>query len=114
MKIAFYDTKPKDKLLFDLVSKDEDIDVFYIKDGLDESTAKLAAGFDTVCVCDDKEINDRVLKAVGGYGVRAVIIRDEDEKNNYERSKRCGIDIMRIKITPPDKLVNSKWVSYLP
>ncbi|MBQ9278705.1 MAG: hypothetical protein IJ224_08735 [Lachnospiraceae bacterium] len=114
MKIAFYDTKPKDKIIFDLISKDENIDVFYIKDSLDETTANLAAGFDTICVCDEKELKEGVLKAVVHYGVRAVIIRDKDDKRNFESYKRCGIDIMRINIAPPDKLINSKWVSYLP
>ncbi len=113
MKIAFYDTKKKDKILFDMISKEEKIDVFYIKDRLDESTARLAAGFDTVCVCDDDEIKDSILTAVRHYGVKAVIIRDEENKGN-NHYKRCGIDIMRVTVTPPDKMINSKWVSYLP
>ena len=51
MKILFYDTKKYDKESFDMVAPEfTDMEIDYLETDLNKHTARLAAGYDAICV----------------------------------------------------------------
>ena len=58
MKIAFYGTKPYDRLWFEPLSREYGHRIKFIEGLLNEDTITLANGYDAVCVF----VNDKVDK----------------------------------------------------
>ena len=50
MKIAFYDTKPYDKIWFEKMIDEYGFPVKFFEHKLNEDTAILSRGFDVVCI----------------------------------------------------------------
>ena len=50
MKIAFYSTKPYDKIYFEPMSKDYDIDIHFFEVPCCEETILLTKGYDALCI----------------------------------------------------------------
>lgn len=58
-KIAFFDTKPYDKEVFD--EENTHYEMVYFESKLNEKTARLAQGFDCVCAFVNDDINQKVI-----------------------------------------------------
>ena len=75
MKIAFFDTKPYDRVSFDKLAADNGIKIKYFETKLNEDTAELAAGYDAVCVFVNDTVNEAVIDRLAELGVKAVALR---------------------------------------
>ncbi|MBR5445759.1 MAG: 2-hydroxyacid dehydrogenase [Clostridia bacterium] len=75
MKIAFFDTKPYDKLAFEKYGADHDIEFKFFEAKLNEDTAELARGFDGVCVFVNDTVNAAVIDTLCRMGVGTVALR---------------------------------------
>ena len=115
MKIAFYDTKPYDKIWFDIVAREERIKVIYIKESMNNNSVAFAIGCNAVSIHESSEIDDEVIKTIKNYGINAVLIRSDNSDNDrLIKEKRQGIDFIIIPSASLQSLFKSKWVSYLP
>ena len=75
MKIAFFDTKPYDKIAFDKHAKNNDIEIKYFETKLNEDTVELAAGHDAVCVFVNDTVNAAVIDRLCELGVTMLALR---------------------------------------
>lgn len=75
MKIAFFDTKPYDKLSFNRYSESSGIEFKYYETKLNEDTVYLAHGFDGVCVFVNDTVNAFVIDKLAEMGVKVIALR---------------------------------------
>lgn len=73
MKVAFFDTKPYDKMAFDKYK--QDLEIKYFETKLNEDTVELASGFDVVCVFVNDLVNQNVIDRLVQLNVKAVALR---------------------------------------
>jgi D-lactate dehydrogenase len=87
-KLAFFDTKPYDRVWFDRFNTNYEIT--YIENKLNRNTAKFAKGHDAVCAFVNDEISKDVIDALYQEGIRVITLRSAgynnvDVKYAYEK-----------------------------
>ncbi|MEE1019520.1 MAG: 2-hydroxyacid dehydrogenase, partial [Acutalibacteraceae bacterium] len=75
MKIAFYDTKPYDRIWFEPMSEQYGHKIKFFEDKLNENTAVLSNGCDAVCVFVNDTVNAEVVDRLHELGVKAIALR---------------------------------------
>ncbi len=75
MKIAFFDTKPYDRISFDKHANENDIEFKYFETKLNEDTVELANGFDGVCIFVNDTANASVIDKLCEMGVKVIALR---------------------------------------
>lgn len=75
MRIAFFDTKPYDKVFFDKYGNEQDIKFKYFEAKLNEDTVDLAHGYDGVCAFVNDTINDAVIDRLTDMGIKILALR---------------------------------------
>lgn len=75
MRIAFFDTKPYDKLTFEKYADAYGVSIKYFETKLNEDTAELASGFDAVCAFVNDTVNDKVIDKFYEMGIRVLALR---------------------------------------
>ncbi len=75
MRIAFFDTKPYDKVFFDKYGNEKDIKFKYFEAKLNEDTVDLAHGYDGVCAFVNDTINDAVIDRLAEMGIKILALR---------------------------------------
>ncbi|MCL2109352.1 MAG: 2-hydroxyacid dehydrogenase, partial [Oscillospiraceae bacterium] len=90
MKIAFYDTKPYDKVWFDTLAGQYNAEISYFDFKLNAHTAALAAEHEAVCVFVNDEVDKAAIDALYKVGVRLIALRcagynNVDFKQAYEK-----------------------------
>ena len=103
MKIAFYSTKPYDKIYFEPYSKDYDITIKFLAVPCKEETVSLAAGYDAVCIFVNDYLNKDMIKQLKDMGIKAILLRSAgfnhvDIKTAYE----CEIPVLRVPSYSPE------------
>lgn len=75
MKIAFFDTKPYDRVAFDKHTRKNGIEIKYFETKLNEDTVELSAGYDAVCVFVNDTVNAAVIDRLSDLGVKMLALR---------------------------------------
>lgn len=75
MKIAFFDAKSYDLPCFEKSGASRGITFKFFETKLTEDTAKLAKGYDGVCVFVNDTVNAAVIDRLYGYGIRLIALR---------------------------------------
>ena len=96
MKIAFYDTKPYDKIWFDPLAEQYGYKIKYFEYRLNPDTAILAKGFDAVCVFVNDTVNKEVIDILYESGVRAILLRCSGYNNVDFKAAYQKIHIIRV------------------
>ena len=106
MKILFYDTKPYDRQAFDAVIKDfGDIEIDYMKTDISPKTARLAAGYDAVCLFVASDANREVISALAKENVKLLLLRCAGFNNvDLAAAKEFGITVMRVPAYSPESI----------
>ena len=130
MRIAFYDTKPYDRIWFEIIAKDEGFETEYIEEAIDEDTVSLAEGYDAVSVYSDIEtqdtddvsnenqirdnITDEIVRRLYEEGIRAILLRNEKiDKSRLIGINRYGMSIYAVPAYSPRE-INRKALGILP
>lgn len=96
MKIAFYDTKPYDKIWFEPLKEQYGYHIKYFDYRLSPDTAILAKGFDAVCVFVNDTVNKEVIEILYELGVRAILLRCSGYNNVDFKTAYKKIHIIRV------------------
>ncbi len=97
MKVAFFDTKPYDKLWFDPMAKESDIKIKYFENKLNDDTAVMAKGYDAVCVFVNDTINAQVIAILAQIGVKLIALRCSGYNNvDFKAAKEHNIKVVRV------------------
>lgn len=73
--VAFFDTKPYDRLWFDRLSKDYGVELKYFEEKLNPSTAVLAGGMKAAVAFVNDNISGETVRALSKNGVKAIALR---------------------------------------
>lgn len=96
MKIAFYDTKPYDKIWFEPLSKEYNYKVKFFEHKLNEDTAVLAKGYDAVCIFVNDTANEQVIDILAKLNVGIIALRCAGYNNVDLKAAREKIKVVRV------------------
>lgn len=101
-RVAFYDTKPYDKVFFDPEAVRLGLSIEYQEFRLSAANAVSARGAIAVCVFVNDVINDACLKNLAEQGIRFVALRCAGFNNiDLEAAKVHGITVVRVPAYSP-------------
>lgn len=100
MKIAFFNTKPFDKEFFDKFNKTNELTYYDVS--LNESSVKLAEGFEGICVFVNDKVNASIVEKLAKFGVKLIILRSAGFNNvDLEATKKAGMVVVRVPAYSP-------------
>ncbi len=101
MRIAFFDTKPYDRLYFDEGFQRAGMEVAYFEYKLRADTAVLAQGFDAVCAFVNDVIDEKTLDLLDAYGVHLLALRCAGYNNVDFRAAFGKVHVVRVPAYSP-------------
>jgi len=75
MRIAFFDTKPYDRKIFNQFLDKYDFNIKYYEAKLNEDTVTLATNFDVVCAFVNDTLNKEVINTLNDLGIGLLALR---------------------------------------
>lgn len=99
--IAFFDTKPYDKVWFDQFAPKYGIEITYFESKLNEKTAPLAAGYEIVCAFVNDSITEEVIDILYEGSVRLLAMRCAGYNNIDFKAAFEKIHIVRVPAYSP-------------
>lgn len=102
IKLAVFSSKSYDKTSL-MAAATNNISITFFENRLTSLTAKLAAGFDAVCVFVNDELNQDVLSELKENGVKFIVLRCAGFNNlDLEACKALGIQCARVPAYSPE------------
>lgn len=101
-KVAFYDTKPYDKVFFDVQAKQLGLALEYHEFRLSAANAASAKGAVAVCVFVNDPVDAACLKNLAELGIKLVALRCAGFNNvDLDAAKTLGITVVRVPAYSP-------------
>ncbi len=102
MDVALFSTKPYDRQFFELANKQFSHRLTFFEPRLTRETVVLTEGFDAVCAFVNDQLDESVLTALDGYGIKVVAMRCAGFNNvNLAVAAQLGIKIVRVPAYSP-------------
>lgn len=98
-KIAFFDTKPYDRIWFDRLNKDFEIQ--YFESRLRPESARLAEGCKAVCAFVNDEINAKTVNTLANMGVEIIAMRCAGYNNVALSEAKGKLRVVRVPAYSP-------------
>lgn len=102
MKIAFYDTKPYDKIWFASIAREMGYAIKFHEVKLNEDTALLAKGYDAVCIFVNDTADKHVIKILHEFGVKAILLRCAGFNNVDLKAAEGKLKVLRVPSYSPE------------
>lgn len=102
MKIAFYGTKPYDKIWFEPLGKDYGFDIHFIELPCNDDTVFLANGYDAICIFVNDYVNASMIDKLYEMGVKAILLRSAGFNNVDIKAAENKIVILRVPSYSPE------------
>ncbi|CAH0997452.1 D-lactate dehydrogenase [Emticicia aquatica] len=100
MKIAFFSTKPYDKEFFEKNKQTHELAFYDVS--LNESSVRLAEGFDAICVFVNDIVNATILEKLAQLGIKLIALRCAGFNNvDFEVAKKLNISVVRVPAYSP-------------
>ncbi|MBR3934531.1 MAG: 2-hydroxyacid dehydrogenase [Clostridia bacterium] len=96
MNVAFFDTKPYDKIWFDKYSEKYGVKIKYFESKLSEDTAVLARGCDCVCTFVNDNIDKSAIERLNMKGIKLIAMRCAGYNNVDLKAAQNKIKIVRV------------------
>ena len=100
-KIAFFDTKPYDKIWFEKYKKEYDIDIKYFDVKLSSDTAIIARDFDGVCAFVNDRIDKLTIDILSALGINIIAMRCAGYNNVDLKAAKDKITVVRVPVYSP-------------
>lgn len=107
MKIAFFSTKPYDRRFFEATNQGlndsgDGHELRFFEPRLTPETAKLADGYQAVCVFVNDTLDAAVLGQLASQGTVLILLRCAGYNNvDLEAAKRLGLTVLRVPVYSP-------------
>jgi len=101
MKIAFFDTKPYDRELFDRMNKDFGFTIKYYETKLTEDSVTLTKGYDVVCVFVNDTVKKTVIHELLKNDIKMIALRCAGFNNVDVAATKCKIPVVRVPAYSP-------------
>ena len=97
MKIAFFDTKPYDRIAFSKPAQEMGHEIAFFDCRLTKETVHLAQGADTTCSFVNDEVTAEVLDALASYGIHVILLRCAGfDSVDLKRAAELEIKVLRV------------------
>ncbi len=102
MKIAFYGTKPYDKIWFEPMGKEYGVDIHFIEAACNKETIFMAKGYDAICIFVNDYVNAEMIDALYEMNVKAILLRSAGFNNVDVKAAEDKIIILRVPSYSPE------------
>ncbi len=101
-KIAFFDTKPYDREVFDEINKDHGYDVTFYKFHLTPENILLTKEFDVICIFVNDIVDENMMKELHENGVKLIALRSAGINNvDFKAAYKYKIHVVRVPAYSP-------------
>lgn len=100
-KIAFFDTKPYDKVCFDALKTAYNFSIKYFENKLNEDTVTLAKGCDAVIAFVNDDISEKVIQQLEHLGISVLAMRCAGYNNIDFKAAYKKVHIVRVPAYSP-------------
>ena len=104
MKIAFYGTKPYDKICFEPMGKEYGFDIHFIEASCNQETIFMAKGYDAICIFVNDYVNAEMIDALYEMKVKAVLLRSAGYNNVEVKAAEDKIVLLRVPSYSPESV----------
>lgn len=102
MKIAFFSTKPYDKIWFEPMGKEYGFDIRFYEVPFQEETISLAQGFDAVCIFVNDYVNSSMIQSLYDMHVKAILLRSAGFNHVDVKAAEDKVLILRVPSYSPE------------
>ncbi len=104
MKIAFYGTKPYDKICFEPMGKEYGFDIHFIEASCNQETIFMAKGYDAICIFVNDYVNAEMIDALYEMKVKAILLRSAGYNNVDVKAAEDKIVLLRVPSYSPESV----------
>jgi D-lactate dehydrogenase len=102
MKIAFYSTKPYDKIWFEPLGKDYGFEISFIEASLNDKTVVLSQGYDAVCVFVNDQVTADIIDKLYEFKVNTLLLRSAGYNHVDIKAAKNKLHILRVPSYSPE------------
>ncbi len=102
MKIAFFSTKPYDKIWFEPMAKEYGFEIRFYEMPFQEDTVPLARGYDAVCIFVNDCVTSRMIQQLYEMKVKALLLRSAGFNHVDVKAAEDKILVLRVPSYSPE------------
>lgn len=102
MKIAFYSTKPYDKLRFEPLGKEYGFDIHFIETSCNAETVFMAKGHDAICIFVNDYVDAEMIDMLYEMKVKAILLRSAGFNHVDVKAAEDKLVILRVPSYSPE------------
>lgn len=102
MKIAFYSTKPYDKIWFEPLGKEYGFDIHFIEAACNQETVFMARGYDAICIFVNDYVNADMIGQLYEMNVKAILLRSAGFNHVDVKAAEDKIAVLRVPSYSPE------------
>lgn len=102
MRIAFFSTKPYDRIWFEPMAKDYGFELRFIELPFSQETVFLAKGYDAACIFVNDYVDGKMVEWLWENGVRALLLRSAGFNHVDVRAARGKVAVLRVPSYSPE------------
>ncbi len=102
MKIAFFSTKPYDKIWFEPMGKEYGFEIHFYEMPFQEETITLARGYDAVCIFVNDYVNAKMIQQLYEMEVKAILLRSAGFNHVDVKAAEDKIWVLRVPSYSPE------------
>jgi Lactate dehydrogenase and related dehydrogenases len=102
MKIAFYGTKPYDRIWFEPLGREYDYEINFLETQCTFQTVELAKDCDFICVFVNDKIDKEIIERLYEFGVKGILLRCAGFNNVDLKAAKGRIKVLRVPSYSPE------------
>ena len=102
MKIAFYSTKPYDRIWFEPLGKEYGFDIHFIEAACNQETVFMARGYDAICIFVNDHVNADMIEELYEMKVKDILLRSAGFNHVDVKAAENKITILRVPSYSPE------------
>lgn len=103
MKIAFYSTKPYDKLFFEPLNREKyGFTIDFLESPCKEASISLARGYDAICIFVNDHVTAPMVEELYQMGVKGILLRSAGYNHVDLEAAKGKIEVLRVPSYSPE------------
>ncbi len=103
MKIAFYSTKPYDKIWFEPLNREKyGFTIDFLESPCKEASIALARGYDAICIFVNDYVTAHMIEELHQMGVKGILLRSAGYNHVDLKAAKGKIEVLRVPSYSPE------------
>jgi D-lactate dehydrogenase len=102
VRIAFYSTKPYDKVWFEPLGREYGFDIHFIEAACNEETVFMAKGYDAICIFVNDHVSAQMIDQLYEMKVKAILLRSAGFNHVDVKAAEDKMVVLRVPGYSPD------------